>query len=120
MAIIRWNKGSPTEAAQALSKEPVGSVQIGPHTLPLFMGLIGRIESAGYGIIFDARQNEHPFKFGALTHYRGESAASLGSTGELKVGQQVMFAMQNEKVILVKPYTEPPATSSASTTASSS
>lgn len=93
---------------ERLPSEPSGWLDAGEKKIPIYLGLIGRIEPAGFGIILDATGKEHAFTFDAIAQYRGQRAGSL----ELAVGQQVKFAIADEKVTFVEPYIEPAPSSS--------
>ncbi len=106
VGFLRWKTLS--EAVSALPSGPAGTVRVGSLVVPGRVGLIGRIESPGFGIILDAEQREYPFTFDVIVRYRGESAATLGLT----MGKQVKFALIDEKVVFLEPYI-PSAPSSA-------
>ena len=97
-----------------LPSEPCGEVTVGGKAIPVYMGVIGRIASTGFGNILDASRNEHPFTFDAIAHYRGQSAQSLDHAFGLAEGQGVNFAIVNDRVVFVQPVTQShPSTSSA-------
>ena len=93
----------------ALPSSTAGNVRVGQALVPARFGVIGQIESTGYGIILDAGRREYSFGFGAIEHYQGQSTSTL----DLKEGQQVKFAVVGDRVVLVQPYVQAQATSVA-------
>ncbi|OLC13514.1 MAG: hypothetical protein AUH29_12650 [Candidatus Rokubacteria bacterium 13_1_40CM_69_27] len=75
------------------------SIRIGNETFSAHLGIIGRIETAGFGIIVDSKKREFPFTFDKIFRYRGQTAASLG----FAVGHEVIFAVQGSSIITVLP-----------------
>ena len=96
-------------ASSALDSRPVRHANVHGEVLPIYAGLIARLNEAGYGIILDSERREHPFVFSAIIHYRGESASTLATRGVI-LGQRVNFAQVADKVVYVEPITslDPP------------
>src|SRR5712691_1376320 len=96
-----WRAARLRERAAKLSATASGTVVVGEQRVPLYRGLIGRLEPNGFGIILDASGREHPFTFNALHHYRGESAATMAARG-VAVGHTVHFAWTGDKVTFIE------------------
>ena len=86
-----------------LTSGPVGHVDVRGQNLPMYLGVIARLNSQGFGILLDSEEHEHYFSFSAIPHYRGEGAATLATRG-LFVGQTVNFAQAADKVEYVEPH----------------
>ncbi len=99
----------------ALPSDPPGNVRVGQEAIPARFGVIGQIESTGYGIILDSEDQAYSFSFGAIEHYQGQSASTLAALFGLKKGQQVRFALVGDRVVLVQPYVQTQASAVATT-----